>query len=110
MKTRWRSWLGYLVLTVGVSLPASSLAWGAVGHRFLTDAAIPELPNPLRAYFQNNANLLTNTAAVEPPGNHFIDIDYYPEFFTHTLPRDVNVLIAQYGATTVTNVGMVPWT
>ena len=86
MKTKWRLLLGILGLAFGICLPASSYAWGAVGHRFLTDAALPELPEPLRAYFLSYANRITNTAAVEPPGNHFIDIDYYPEFFATPSP------------------------
>lgn len=93
-----------------VLVSPSAFGWGQYGHRFITSSAISDLPEPLRTYFKSNANRITNNAAIEPPGTHFIDIDYYPEFFAHTFPQDVNVLIAQYGATTVTNNGMGPWT
>jgi hypothetical protein len=105
-----RSLLALAAFSLVVCLPSLSYAWGAVGHRFITAAAIKELPAPLRTIFQSYANRVTNNAAIEPPGTHFIDIDYYPEFFAGTFPRDLNVLIAQYGSSVVTANGTGPWT
>jgi hypothetical protein len=99
-----------VVLAFGVCLPDAAYAWGAAGHRFITDTAVEELPAPLKAFFQNYKGQIKTNAATEPPGLHFIDIDYYPEFFTHTFPHDASVLIAKYTANTVTNNGMAPWT
>jgi len=103
-------YLPFATLLLGVLSPVSAHAWGAAGHRFITDAAVEELPPPLKTFFQNYKGQIRTNAAIEPPGNHFIDIDYYPEFFAHTFPHDVNVLIAKYGGLTVTNNGMAPWT
>ncbi len=40
---------------------------------------------------------------------HYIDIDYYPEFFSGTLPHNLDSLIALYGLAVVQNNGTVPW-
>jgi len=76
----------------------------------MTEAAVEELPTPLKTYFENYKTQVKNIAATEPPSTHFIDIDYYPEFFAHTFPRDINVLIAEYGTTIVYQNGTGPWT
>jgi hypothetical protein len=102
--------LPFVTLLLGVLYPVSAIAWGANGHRFITDAAVEELPPPLKSFFQTNKTLFKTKAATEPAGNHFIDIDYYPEFFDHAFPHDLNVLIAEYGSPTVTQHGMGPWT
>jgi hypothetical protein len=98
------------MILLGVCLPTTTYAWGQSGHRFITAEAIPELPAPLKTFFLAYSNQLTNNAAIEPPGTHYIDIDYYPEFLAHTFPRDINVLIARYGGSVVTNNGIGPWT
>ena len=102
--------LMWMVLAFGICLPISSYGWGANGHRFITDTAVEELPPPLKSFFQANKTAFKDKAATEPAGNHFIDIDYYPEFFSHTFPHDVNALIAKYGSAIVSQNGMAPWT
>jgi hypothetical protein len=100
----------WMVLAFGLCLPISSGGWGANGHRFITDTAVEDLPPPLKSFFQTNKALFKNQAATEPAGNHFIDIDYYPEFFSHTFPHDLDVLNAEYGSGLVTYNGLGPWT
>ncbi len=102
--------LPFVTLLLSVFCPVSALGWGAAGHRFITDAAVEELPPPLKTFFQNYKTLFKNKAATEPAGDHFIDIDYYPEFFSHTFPHDIDVLVAEYGNTLVTDNGRGPWT
>jgi hypothetical protein len=94
-KRRMKAWmqaktitypLVWMVLAFGLGLPTSSYGWGANGHRIITDTAVEELPPPLKSFFQTYKTLFKDQAATEPAGNHFIDIDYYPEFFSHTFP------------------------
>jgi hypothetical protein len=40
---------------------------------------------------------------------HYMDIDFYPEFFSGTLSHDRSVLEAQYEPNTVLQVGVAPW-
>jgi hypothetical protein len=84
--------------------------WGSTGHQHITAGAIAHLPQPLRAFFQANSAAVQSAAGVEPPGAHYIDIDYYPEFFDGTLPHDLGALIALYGQSVVDQNGTAPWT
>jgi PEP-CTERM motif len=76
----------------------------------MTGGSIGHLPEPLQSFFQINVNTIRSMASQEPPGKHYIDIDYYPEFFAGTLPHDVNDLIDLYGYPIVEDNGMGPWT
>jgi hypothetical protein len=102
-----------VALATGVllSLPAAPAhGWGRTGHEHITEGAIGHLPLPLRGFFAAHESDVVEMAGDEPPGSHWIDIDYYPEFFAGTFPRDVNMLIAKYGSSTVNSIGMGPWT
>lgn len=110
MRTACRFLLAFTLFATGLCVPARCHAWGAAGHGFITEGAIRELPAPLRTFFELYVGQLRGIASTEPSGTHFIDIDSYPEFFTHTFPRDLSVLSAQYGSTVVNQNGTAPWT
>jgi hypothetical protein len=93
-----------------VAQPAPARAWWRDGHEWITRAAIEHLPLPLRGYFKANEQTIVTRAAQEPPGAHYIDIDYYPEFLAGTFPRDIDDLIAIYGTAVVNANGRGPWT
>lgn len=90
-------------------VPARARAWWWQGHEAITEAAIPALPEPLGTYFAINAGDVIAMSGNEPPGTHYIDIDYYPEFASHTFPRDIDDLIAVYGSSVVSQNGTGPW-
>ncbi len=89
---------------------SSAHAWWSNGHEHITDGAVSHLPEPLAAYFQSKQAILMAYSGLEPPGRHYIDIDYYPEFFAGTFPRELDDLISLYGAAVVENNGTAPWT
>ena len=93
-----------------VALPAPAWGWWSGGHRWITQGAIEQLPLPLRGWFKTNQSSILTAAGSEPPGTHYIDIDYYPEFLPGTFPRDLNTLIALYGSSVVNANGRGPWT
>ncbi len=95
---------------LGLALATPAQGWGGAGHRWLTTGAIPHLPLPLRGFFAANQSAIVTQAGNEPPGAHYIDIDYYPEFLAGTFPRNLNVLIAKYGSSAVNSNGKGPWT
>lgn len=68
------------------------------------------MPQPLRGFFEANLVQIRDQSGQEPPGQHYIHMDDYPEFFTGTFPRDINELIAIYGTSTVNGNGKAPWT
>ena len=99
------------VVMLFVHLSATTAgAWGATGHSHITGGAIPQLPQPLRSFFEINTSFIRSQASQEPPGKHYIDIDVYPEFAAGTFPHDVDDLIAIYGPSYVESNGRGPWT
>ena len=108
MRSSYRLSLALLISLVFV-LPARAERWWSTGHGHITEAAIGHLPQPLRGYFEENGSTLASWSGNEPPGQHWIDIDGYPEFFTGTLPRQRAELEAIYGASYVASLGLGPW-
>jgi hypothetical protein len=95
------------------SLFAQNIEWGWEAHRYINDLAVDYLPAEM-SFFQDHRNYLQEHS-IDPdtdtlPGYyHYIDIDYYPEFFSGTLPHNLDNLIALYGLSIVQNNGIVPW-
>lgn len=100
-----------IVVVVGLMcLPATpGYGWCSTGHQRITEGAVSHLPPPLQTYFQLNLSTLKTASGTEPPGKHYINIDWYPEF-PDNFPRDKAVLIARYGSATVESKGTAPWT
>lgn len=92
-----------------VGAPAQD-KWYSNGHAHITTGAIQHLSGPLRVFFDQNAATIATLSGQEPAGTHYIDIDYYPEFFAGTLPHSYSALVALYGKQTVDDNGTVPWT
>jgi hypothetical protein len=95
------------------SLFAQTLRWGWEAHRYINEHAVDYLP-PEMSFFQDHLGYIREHSAdpdTDPlPGYyHYIDIDYYPEFFAGTLPHDLDNLIALYNISIVNNNGIVPW-
>ncbi len=102
-----------IILITMLTLPALFGRWGWSGHRFINNTAVDHLPESM-SFFQDHRGYLSDHAA-DPdtdnfPGNyHYIDIDYYPEFFAGTLPHQWQDMIALYGQNTMEDYGLVPW-
>ncbi|MBN1514821.1 MAG: hypothetical protein JXB13_22605 [Phycisphaerae bacterium] len=91
----------------------SARAWWDTGHQCITEGALDHLPLPLGAYFRANETYLSTQSGQEPPGNHYIDIDAYPEFDPgdpYSVSRDLGTLIAIHGQSFVDECGTAPWT
>jgi Abnormal spindle-like microcephaly-assoc'd, ASPM-SPD-2-Hydin/S1/P1 Nuclease/Secretion system C-terminal sorting domain len=92
-------------------------SWGGATHQFINMQAMKHLP-PSFPFFANNAQWISIHAVdadnrksndpTEAP-KHFIDIEDYPEFATHTLSHNYDTLVAKHGLPFVTNAGVVPW-
>jgi len=102
------------MLILPIVISAAPTRWGWGSHRYINDHALDYLPTEM-SFFQDQRTFIREHA-VDPdqsdnrPGYwHYIDIDYYPEFFNGTLPTDLNALINLYNSYTVTNNGTVPW-
>jgi hypothetical protein len=98
---------------VAANDPAATHAqekWSSTGHQHITAGAIGHLPQPLKGFFQANSATVVSAAGQEPQGyTHYIDIDYYPEFFAGTFPHSEAALVAIYGQSVVDSNGTGPW-
>jgi hypothetical protein len=92
---------------LAISAPAH--AWWGTVHSFITLNSLQQLPEPLHSFIVRTFPTVQSHATNEPPGAHFIDIDYYPEFQAGQMPRDLNVLYNKYGFSTVQSKGISPW-
>ncbi len=93
-------------------VPGAQAWWGS-GHQRITEGAVTHLPPTLGAYFRANRPSLKGYSGQEPPGQHYIDIDAYPEFDEsdpYSVSRDIDDLIALHGQTFVEQNGTAPWT
>ncbi len=92
---------------------SNAFGWGWGSHRYINDAAVDHLPQEL-SFFQDHRDYLSEHA-VDPdtddfPGYyHYIDIDYYPEFFAGTLPHTWQAMIDLYGQDIMEDNGVIPW-
>jgi hypothetical protein len=102
---------------LGLLLPATAWTWGSVAHRYIASRYSQHLPahiDGLRLYDSVVYDHVNDPDARKSytPGEaerHYIDIDYYPEFFSGTLPRERSELEALHGAATVFSMGVLPW-
>jgi hypothetical protein len=102
-----------IVLVFSSTLFAQNKKWGWTAHEYINDQALDHLPAEM-SFFQDHRTYLvshsTDPDRDKLPGYyHYIDIDYYPEFFDGTLPHDLDSLTALYDETTMQNNGIIPW-
>lgn len=104
-----------MLLTLNILLIAENTRWGGTIHRYINYNAVDYLPNEMaffaaqRQYFEDHASDPDYTYDPNPGYYHYIDIDYYYEFFNGTFPTDIDSLISLYDYSTVTQNGTIPW-
>lgn len=102
-----------LVGLVSTDLVAQSSSWGWQGHTYINEHAVDYLPAEM-SFFLDYVDFLGDHAAdpdvdSEPSNYHYIDIDFYPEFFEGTLPHDIDELADLYSNSIVEDNGLIPW-
>jgi hypothetical protein len=111
-------WPGALAAGVLLLFPAPLFAWGANGHRLITNKAVDTLPPEIRGFFEANRSFLVQkcTAPAESLSrnpkekpNHFIYIDRYGRFPFDVLPRDYNAAVRKHGRRLIEANGKLPW-
>lgn len=93
------------------------LGWGAEGHKLISSEAMTLLPDEMNPFLQWQNYVSQHS--VDPDQRkdidksegvkHFIDIDFYPEFLKGSMIEDKAKLVEEYGDTTVTKMGLLPW-
>ncbi len=95
------------------SLFAQNKKWGWNAHGYINEHAVDYLPTEM-SFFQDQRDFLKQHS-VDPdrddlPGYyHYMDIDFYPEFYSGTLPHNMDSLISLYDLAIVQNNGTLPW-
>ncbi len=113
------SWTRRVALAVLLSLTAArAFAWGTVGHQIVAQNYSKQLPAEMAAFAQYDS--IVNAHVMDPDNRkgsqypsesyrHFLDIDWYAEFWSGTLTHDRNALAAEYSDYTVLHNGTQPW-
>ena len=113
MNNRIIHFLLLLALTITSLQKNKVFAWGWQTHRYINENAVDYL-SPEMEFFQEFKEYLrqhsTDPDTDDLPGYyHYIDIDYYTEFFEGTFPHDWEDAVDQYGYDIIIENGTVPW-
>ena len=101
-----------LLLVTGIAFP-----WGDKGHKLIANKAIELLKEKINdiGLYQDyitehsvDPDLRKGQDKTEWP-KHFIDIDFYKEFLDGNMVQDKDSLVAIYGDSVVTKIGLLPW-
>ncbi len=93
------------------------LGWGSEGHKLISNRAMTLLPDEMSGFIKwqdyitihsVDPDLRKHNDKSEGP-KHYIDIDFYPEFLNGRMIEDKSSLVAEYGDSTVTKIGLLPW-
>jgi hypothetical protein len=121
MKIKKFNWKAILITLSITTLSTIAWAWGSWGHHYINHAAILSLPDPLRSFFYNHADFITEESVVpdirkytigdkaEFP-RHYIDLEDFGADAVNTLPRSFKEVEQKYGADELSKKGMLPWT
>lgn len=107
----------WLAAVAWAAFPAPALPWGSTGHHHIAQNYSKHLPPTMDGLASWDAVVDAHVMDADirkgsVPGEryrHYMDIDYYPEFFAGTMPHERAVLEARYGPTTVLQKGVLPW-
>jgi hypothetical protein len=99
--------------------PPSALAWGANGHRLISNKAVETLPPDLRPFFEANRNFIVqhstdpmDSLAKNPASerrNHILLLDRYGKFPFDALPRSYRAALTKFGKSKLESGGVLPW-
>lgn len=99
--------------------PASAFAWGANGHKLISNKAVETLPPELRPFFEANRNFIVQhstdplDALAKNPAterrNRVLLLDRYGRFPFESLPRDYKAALAKFGKARLEANGVLPW-
>ena len=99
-----------------ISVPVSVFAkanWGGLVHEYINFHAVQYLPEEMSFFLYQRTFLYQHASDPDRDGSpgyyHYIDIDYYQEFYEGTLPHDWDAMLELYHESEVRDVGIVPW-
>ena len=110
---------GAALATLCLVAPAGAFAWGANGHKLISNKAVDTLPPELRPFFEANRNFIVQHSTdpldalaknpVAERRNHILLLDRYGRFPFESLPRDYKAALAKFGKARLEANGVLPW-
>jgi len=105
--------------TLCLVAPAGAFAWGANGHKLISNKAVDTLPPELRPFFEANRNFIVQHSTdpfdalaknpVAERRNRILLLDRYGRFPFESLPRDYKAALAKFGKAKLEANGVLPW-
>ena len=105
--------------TLCLVAPAGAFAWGANGHKLISNKAVDTLPPELRPFFEANRNFIVQHSTdpfdalaknpVAERRNRILMLDRYGRFPFESLPRDYKAALAKFGKARLEANGVLPW-
>ena len=105
--------------TLCLVAPAGAFAWGANGHKLISNKAVDTLPLELRPFFEANRNFIVQHSTdpfdalaknpVAERRNRILLLDRYGRFPFESLPRDYKAALAKFGKARLEANGVLPW-
>jgi len=105
--------------TLCLVAPAGAFAWGANGHKLISNKAVDTLPPELRPFFEANRNFIVQHSTdpfdalaknpVAERRNRILLLDRYGRFPFESLPRDYKAALAKFGKARLEANGVLPW-
>lgn len=95
-------------------------AWGSWGHKHISRAAVFTLPDPMRTFYYNHIDFITEGAVVpdlrrgllndkaESP-RHFIDIEDFTNMSIDSFPKTTSDAYKKFDSNTLNKNGSLPW-
>jgi len=97
--------------------PLSVFGWGRTGHRIINSSAVKHLPADLSLFIRNAAYLADHSSDADyrrytdstEGRKHYLDMENFSEYISHSFPSDYSVVLAKYGEATLSSYGINPW-
>jgi len=107
-----------VIVTVALTAPLSTFAWGPNAVRLITNKAVDTMPQEMMPFFEANRKFLVQhvsdpfDALKKSPGdrkNEIILLDHYGQFPFRDLPRNYSAAVSKYTKRTLETYGLLPW-
>lgn len=108
------------IMVIVCSATGMLMAWGTFGHQHINHAAVLSLPEPMRVFFYNHIDFITEESVVpdlrkytlkdkaENP-RHYIDIEGFEGKTFDELPKTMKEITAAYDEKFLQKMGILPW-
>ncbi len=110
----------FMVICILITSVGLVFAWGSWGHQHINYSAIFALPQPIKTFFYNHKDFITEESVVPDLrkytikdkaefNRHFIDIEGFEEYTIETIPQTTKEATIKLDAKLMDKMGILPW-